>query len=89
MRTIEEILRAVAPLPPRERAAALMHYVYMLTAERVAWNKRVATDWRSLDAAARDFNLASADTWLREPELYEAWCQAIEQLRQGEPARGE
>ncbi|MBI5967103.1 MAG: hypothetical protein HY882_04500 [Deltaproteobacteria bacterium] len=83
MKTTQEILREVNQLSARERAAAIAHYVYMKTAERVGWGKRVPTEWGQLQPDARDFNIASIDTWTLEPELYEAWHDALKQLRKG------
>jgi hypothetical protein len=81
MKTVEEILREVEHLPARQRAAAIAHYVYMKTAERVGWGKRVPTEWAQLPQDAQSFNLASVDTWVGEPELYAAWRDALQQLR--------
>lgn len=83
MKTTEEILREVDALPGRERAAALAHYVYMKTAERVGWGKRVPTSWAQLPQDAREFNVASVDTWVNEPELYRAWQQALREAGEG------
>lgn len=84
MKPTEEILAEVERLPGRERAAALAHYVYMKTAERVGWGKRVPTSWSQLPPDARAFNEASIDTWITEPELYRAWQQALREVE--EPA---
>jgi hypothetical protein len=81
MKSTDEILREVAALSVRERAAAIAHYIYMMTAERSGWQKRVPVAWNELSTDAREFNLASTDTWAREAALYEAWCDALRQLR--------
>jgi hypothetical protein len=89
MKATQEILREVEQLPARERAAAIAHYVYMKTAERVGWGRRVPTEWGQLPPDARDFNIASIDTWANEPDLYDAWRIAVQQLREGrESAEG-
>ena len=84
MKTAEQILVDVRRLPSRERAAAIMHSVYMMTADRIGWEKRVETEWNQLSSEAQSFNLASVDTWLRETKLYDAWCDAIEEIRKGQ-----
>ena len=81
MKKNEEILKEVAELSARERAACIAHYIYMKTSEQIGWGTRVPTDWTGLSPDARDFNLASVDTWSRESELFEAWQSALEELR--------
>jgi hypothetical protein len=81
MKKSKDILNEVAGLSPRERAAAIAHYVYMKTSEQVGWGKRVPTDWVGLEPDAQAFNLASVDTWARESELFKEWNTALDQLR--------
>ncbi|HEU0076235.1 MAG TPA: hypothetical protein VFQ76_01225 [Longimicrobiaceae bacterium] len=89
MKPTYEILEEVDRLPARERAAAIAHYIYMKTAERVGWGKRVPTEWAQLEQDAKEFNMASMDAWSREPQLYDAWCEAMQQLRHtGRPDGG-
>ena len=83
MKTNQEILQEVAQLPARERAAVIAHYIYMKTAENTGWGKRVPTEWNRLEPDAQEFNLASVDTWANEPDLYDAWRDALRQLQEG------
>ena len=89
MKATQEILREVEQLPARERAAAIAHYVYMKTADRVGWDKRVPPEWDHLPPDVRDFNLASIDTWANDLDLYDTWHTALQQLRERrETAKG-
>ena len=81
MRTTDEILREVAEYPAAERAAAIAHYVYMITAERSGWGKRVPTPWSRLPPEARHFNVVSIDVWAHDPALLDAWNEAVRQAR--------
>jgi hypothetical protein len=42
---------------------------------------RVADAWRDLDPNAREFNLASIETWVSYPEIFEAWVEAIKSCK--------
>lgn len=88
MKPTHQILQTIAHLSPRERAAAIAHYVYMKTAEGVGWGTRVPPDWDQLTTEAKDFNMASADTRVKEGELYRAWCDALGELREGGESPG-
>jgi hypothetical protein len=81
MKSTDVILQEVRGFSPRERAAAIAHYVYMLTAERVSWAKRVPTQWHELGEDAKEFNMAAADTWAAESELYSAWLTAVQDMQ--------
>ena len=81
MKNNDEILKEVAGLSARERAAAIGHYVYIKTSEQVGWGTRVPVDWENLSDDARAFNLASIDTWIRERALLDAWNSALEELQ--------
>jgi hypothetical protein len=75
----KDVLQRTEHLPPRERAAALGHWIYVCTAHRGAsdWTLRVSNAWKDLDAKARDFNLASIDTWAQSPEVLTAFVAAV------------
>jgi hypothetical protein len=76
----QQLLTEISALPVRERAAALAHLAYTLTAQRVGWELRVPERWVDLSTEAKQFNLASADTWAQEPDLLDAWDAAIRTL---------
>jgi hypothetical protein len=82
MKTNAQILQEVGQFSPRERAAAIAHYIYALTAERVRWGKRVPTEWHDLPDDAREFNIASIDTWANERDLRDAWHDALQEVQQ-------
>ena len=71
---------AIVPLPETERAAAIMHLIYIETIERpgVDWETRLASDWVDLDARAKAFNIAILDTWAKHPDLFRLWLATIE-----------
>lgn len=84
MKKTQDILQEVAQLSARERAAVIAHYIYMKTAENTGWAKRVPTEWKNLAPDAQEFNLASVDMWAKEPDLYDAWRDAITELQGGQ-----
>ena len=78
MDELEALKRVIEALPPRERAAAIAHAVYVATAQRDPdWALRVASRWDTLDTKARDFNLSSIDTWAAHPALLAMWVDAV------------
>lgn len=73
-----DFLHRIEHLPPRERAAALAHWIYVQTSNADSnWSLRVSQAWEDLDAKARNFNLASIDTWVRSPDVLAAWIEAL------------
>ena len=76
----QTLLQSIRDLPPRERAAAIAHHVYVLTARRVGWELRVPAAWNDLPDDAKEFNAASVDTWAQEPEIRDAWCELVRSL---------
>jgi hypothetical protein len=75
----KSILEKTQGLEPKERAAALAHYIYILTHRRTDqnWQARVPAEWSELSEEARAFNLASAETWASAKEILAAWQEAI------------
>jgi len=73
------LLEAMEHLSPKERAAALGHWIYVLTAHRLTneWTLRVNEAWEDLDARSREFNLAGIDTWAQSPAVFAAWTEAV------------
>ncbi len=73
------ILDKTKGLEPKERAAALAHYIYVLTYSQIShnWEARVPADWSELSEEARAFNLASAEVWANSKQILEAWQEAI------------
>lgn len=51
-----EFLANLEGLPPRERAAAIGHRIYVMTAKRAAWTLRVAEEWNDLSEESRRYN---------------------------------
>ena len=83
MANSKEILEEVKGYPPRERAAALAHWVYVTTAKEIkTWNARVPEKWEQLSPEARAFNLASIDTWAVMEDITEAWTEALKAVQQ-------
>ena len=81
----QEMLEKTRGLAPRERAAAIAHWVYTATARALPeWQSRVPEDWENLPESARQFNLASVDTWARLEEVTRAWIDAIQACREHE-----
>lgn len=74
-----DVIRRIERLPAKERAAALAHWIYVRTTQRdnVDWALRVDDAWGDLDPKARDFNLASIDTWGQSPHILAAWIEAV------------
>ncbi len=84
MSTSEEILEQTRNFSPKERAAALGHWVYSTTAQETKdWNTRVPEEWSTLSPEAREFNLASVDTWVREEGVTQAWLEALQAYKEG------
>ena len=77
------ILDKTEGLEPKERAAALAHYIYILTQRRTDqnWQVRVPEEWSDLNEEARAFNLASAETWASAKEILAAWQEAIQAIQ--------
>ena len=76
------ILEKTEGLEPKERAAALAHYIYILTQHRndQNWQVRVAEEWSDLSEEARSFNLASAEMWASAKGILAAWQEAIQAI---------
>ena len=76
------ILEKTKGMEPKERAAALAHYIYVLTHSRVDqnWEPRVPADWSELSEEARAFNLASAEVWANSKQILNAWQEAIHDI---------
>jgi len=70
-------LKSIDGLPPLERAAAIAHRVYMLTADRVGWTQRVPEEWLKLDEQAKRYNIEGIRTWSRESQLLERFLHAV------------
>ena len=77
----QDILAATREMQPRERAAALAHWIYVTTAEREDWAKRVPDDWEALSAAERNFNFANIETWAGHPDVLAAWLEAVRSVQ--------
>lgn len=73
------ILEETRDLEPKERAAALAHYIYTLTYRRMGpnWESRVPEEWADLSEDARQFNLVSAEMWAESRQVLDAWQEAI------------
>jgi hypothetical protein len=78
-----EFLKSIASLPAAERAAAISHRIYALTAEHSQWTSRVPAEWAALDESARAYNIESVRTWARETPLLERWLHAVLEVRLG------
>ncbi|MBC7780835.1 MAG: hypothetical protein H7125_12115 [Proteobacteria bacterium] len=78
-----DVLHAIEHLEPKERAAALGHWIYVRTAHRGKsdWALRVSDAWEDLDTEAREFNLASIETWAQTPEVLNAFVAAVSAYR--------
>lgn len=77
----QDFLASIAELPTPEKAAAIAHRIYALTAGRCGWTTRVPERWTALDSSAREYNMATVDTWVEEIELFERWVHALLELR--------
>jgi len=75
-----EFLKSISDLPAPERAAAIAHRVYMLTASRTGWQVRTPEKWTQLDNKTREYNLEAIRTWRREPELLDLFLKAVREL---------
>lgn len=75
-------IEAINALPEEQRAAAIMHFIYIQTIERpeVDWETRLAPTWATLDERAKDFNLAVLETWTKHPELLRTWTRTIQAM---------
>jgi hypothetical protein len=78
-----EFLESIGQLPPPEKAAAVVHRVYMLTASRTGWPTRTPETWAELDDQARAYNVESIHTWIEERELFAEFVDAIAEARLG------
>jgi len=83
MKIKNDILKATEELPPKERAAAIAHWIYTKTSQKgdSKWKIRVAEAWKDLDPNARNFNLASIETWASYPEILQAWIEAVKECK--------
>jgi hypothetical protein len=72
-------IEAIARLPENERAAAIMHFIYIQTIARpdVDWETRLAPTWAGLDERAKEFNRAVLETWKDYPDLIGMWLSAV------------
>lgn len=79
-----DLLDAANHLSPKERAAAIAHWVYTTTTKKgdSHWRMRVAEAWDDLDKDAREFNLDAIDTWARFPAVFDAWVKAVSACRE-------
>jgi hypothetical protein len=77
----ELFLDSLKNLPPLERAAAIAHRIYIVTARREGWTLRVAEEWADLSEESRRFNEESIATWCRSSELLERWLHAVLDVR--------
>ncbi len=77
------ILEKTKGLEPKERAAILAHYIYTLTYSRLKqnWSSRVPAEWSELSEDAREFNLASIETWADSGNILDAWEQAVREIK--------
>ena len=83
-----EILEKTKDLPPKERAAAIAHWVYVATAQRYEnWDARVPYDWNDLSPEAREFNIASIETWVHSEGVAQAWFNALKEVQEIESRR--
>jgi hypothetical protein len=75
MKMREDDIERVLSLSGSERAAAIMHYIYIETIENpsVDWSTTLPSTWNGLDERAKQFNRAILDTWRKYPELLAAW----------------
>lgn len=81
-----DFLHRIEHLPPKERAAALAHWIYVQTSlGQSKWSLRVSEAWEDLDGKARDFNLATIDTWVSSADVLAAWIEAIDAYRKEMP----
>jgi hypothetical protein len=81
----EEFLDRVARLTPIERAAAIGHRIYIMTAQQAGWTLRVAEEWEDLTPEARQYNVASIATWIQSPELLDQWIHALREAGVADP----
>jgi len=79
--TESEFHEYLMQLPALERAAAITHRIYMLTACRTGWPTRTPERWADLDNSARQYNIESIQTWLQETELFDRFQGAIAEAR--------
>ncbi len=72
-----DILKQFMTLPPKERAAALAHWIYVQTSHRDdnEWSVRVAESWNDLDATPKEFNILTIDTWTQHPNCWKPGSQ--------------
>ena len=77
----QEFLDSLHDLPPLERAAAIGHRIYVMTALRAGWTLRVPEDWKDLSDETRRYNEESITTWGQSSELLERWLHAVFTVR--------
>jgi hypothetical protein len=83
----EAFFEKIDSLSTNERAAAIAHRIYMLTAERADWTTRVPEEWEELSDEARSYNLESIKTWVEEARLFDSWLQAVNELKAAQSIR--
>lgn len=78
-----DIIAQFEKYAPQERAAALSHWIYVHTSQQdeSRWPMRVAAHWDDLDTQAKEFNIATIDSWARNPQVFDAWVQAVNAYR--------
>ena len=74
-------LDSLAALPRLERAAAIGHRIYVITAKRAGWTLRVAEEWADLSEESRRYNEESIATWSQSPELLDRWLHSVLEVR--------
>ena len=77
----QQFLDSLDGLPPLERAAAIGHRIYVMTARRANWTLRVAEEWADLSEESRRYNEESVATWSQSPELLDRWLHAVLDVR--------
>ena len=83
MTSDRDVLKEFDKYPLNERAAALSHWIYVYTSKQdsTKWPLRVSSGWDDMETKAKEFNVATIDTWARHPELLEAWVHAVNAYR--------
>ena len=77
----KEFLDSLHGLRPLERAAAIGHRIYVMTAERAGWTLRVPEEWKDLSDDTRRYNEESITTWCQSSDLLERWLHAVFDVR--------
>ena len=75
-------IEAISKLPEKERAAAIMHFIYIstITKPEVDWETRLAPTWGALDERAKAFNIAILETWKNHPGLLMEWLTTVQHM---------